>query len=345
VELSLVMRLRIALAFGVGVLLIGVLAWPLVEPATPFEAVSFQGGSVTTGAAMGTLALAFLAGLAAYFVTWPYGREIGVLAAPAGLAVWALRTGSLADIIRHNPTFEQREALFSALRWEPALWLAIVVAGFAGVAIGQALAPRRIARGPDGAESRDESSRQGFCVAFFRAILGPIVEEKVPAGREKAESGKTVEAQEEPLSASQKWLNAAIALMGSVLIAQFCIGILARDVRMHDRQLGYVVGQPAAAQIAFAVLVSFGLAAFLVRKFLKAGYILPTVASSLVTLFGITIYLREDVLTYMTSGLPGVFFPSAIVSILPIQMVAFGTLGSITGYWLAIRCDYWRKHQ
>ena len=185
-ELSLVMRLRIALAFGVGVLLIGVLAWPLVEPATPFEAVSFHGGSITLGAAIGTLALAFLAGLAAYFVTWPYGREIGVLAAPAGLAVWALRTGSLADIIRHNPTLEQREALFSALRWEPAFWLAIVVAGFAGVAIGQAFAPRRIARGPDGAESRDESSRQGFCVAFFRLFSDPSWRRKsLPGGKKR----------------------------------------------------------------------------------------------------------------------------------------------------------------
>jgi len=26
-------------------------------------------------------------------------------------------------------------------------------------------------------------------------------------------------------------------------------------------------------------------------------------------------------------------------------MVAFGTIGSIAGYWMAIRYDYWRKHE
>jgi hypothetical protein len=41
---------------------------------------------------------------------------------------------------------------------------------------------------------------------------------------------------------------------------------------------------------------------------------------------------------------PLVFFSSTVISILPVQMVAFGVLGSITGYWLAVRYYYWRKH-
>jgi hypothetical protein len=28
-----------------------------------------------------------------------------------------------------------------------------------------------------------------------------------------------------------------------------------------------------------------------------------------------------------------------------VQMVAFGALGSVAGYWMAIRFDYWRKHE
>jgi hypothetical protein len=39
------------------------------------------------------------------------------------------------------------------------------------------------------------------------------------------------------------------------------------------------------------------------------------------------------------------FFSNAAISILPVQMVAFGTLGSITGYWLAVRYKYRREHK
>jgi hypothetical protein len=42
---------------------------------------------------------------------------------------------------------------------------------------------------------------------------------------------------------------------------------------------------------------------------------------------------------------PAAFFPNSVISILPIQMVAFGTLGSVAGYWMAIRYEYWRKHE
>ncbi|GAI88636.1 unnamed protein product, partial [marine sediment metagenome] len=28
-----------------------------------------------------------------------------------------------------------------------------------------------------------------------------------------------------------------------------------------------------------------------------------------------------------------------------VQMVALGTLGSIAGYWMGIRYDFWRKHE
>jgi hypothetical protein len=41
---------------------------------------------------------------------------------------------------------------------------------------------------------------------------------------------------------------------------------------------------------------------------------------------------------------PPAFFYSPVISILPVQMVAFGALGSIAGYWLAVRYDYWRKY-
>jgi len=295
-ELSWLMRLRIAAAVATGVILIGFLAWPLAAPPEPFGAVLAR--DISFSSKITLVGLAFLAGLLAYFLSWPYGREIGVLAVPSGLAVWAVRCGNMAGLMRSNPTLAQRQGLFAALKWEPLFWLAIVAAGFAGV-----LVARKI-------RSKPHSDEAG-----------------------KKEAG----------SKSNMFLNVAVAVVGSGLIAQFCISVFARDVRMFDSKLGSVVAQPAVGQIVFALLVSFGLAGFVVKKFLDASYIWPSIASALVTGFAITTYVKEGVLQHLTQEWPVVFFPNAVISILPVQIVAFGTLGSICGYWLAVRYNYWRK--
>ncbi len=307
-ELSLQMKLRIAAAAAAGVGLIGFLAWPLAEPPEPFGAVSVLAlhqsgaglvGGMSFGGAITLAILAFLAGLLAYFLSWPYGREIGVLAVPAGLAVWAVRCGDMAGLTQLNPTLAQRQGLFAAIKWEPVFWLAIVAAGFAGVLLG-----RKISASPN------------------------------PNNPEKKADSK-----------SNIYLKAAIAVVGSGLIAQFCIGIFAQDIRVFDNKLGSLVAQPAVGQIVFAVLVSFGIAAFIVKKFLNASYIWPIIASAFVTVYVVTTYARQDVLQYLVKSWPTVFFPNAVISILPVQIVAFGTLGSIAGYWLAVRYNYWREHE
>lgn len=291
------MRLRIAAAVATGAVLIGFLAWPLAASPEPFAAVLARNISFT--GKINLAGLAFLAGFIAYFLSWPYGREIGILAAPSGLAVWAVRSGNMTDLVRLYPALPQRQALFAALKWEPVFWLAIVAAGFAGVLLGQKIHP-------------------------------------------KAKQNKS---REKPNSQTHIYLNAAIALVGSGLIAQFCIRIFAQDVSIFDNKLGSVIAQPAVGQIVFAVLASFGIAAFVVKKLLNASYIWPIITSAFVTAFAISIYIKQDVLQHLVQQWPAVFFSNAITSILPVQMVAFGTLGSIAGYWLAVRYDYWRKHE
>jgi len=301
-ELSWLMKLRIAAAAGTGAVLIGILAWPM---ATQSELVCVvRAGTIGPIGAVELVFLAFLAGLIAYFVSWPYGREIGVLAAPSGLAIWAVRSGSMATLIQQHPTVAQRQALLVSLRWEPFFWLVVVAAGFAGVLLGQKIQP----------------------------------------------SLRLKETQRKSNSNSGKYINAIIALVSSGFIAHFCIRIFAQDVRMFDNILGSVVAQPAIGQIVFAVLVSFGLAAFVAKKFLNASHIWPTIASFLVTAFAISAYVKHEnqgqlLLEYLVQRWPASFFPNSVVSILPVQMVAFGTLGSIAGYWMAVRYSYWRKHE
>jgi hypothetical protein len=289
-ELSWLMKLRIAAAAAPGVVLIGILAWSMADP-------SEGAGAISHGGAAALVFLAFPAGLIGYFVSWPYGREIGILAVPSGLAVWAVRSGSMATLMQLNPTVAQRQALVASLRWEPIFWLVVVASGFAGVLLGQKIRP----------------------------------------------SLKLKEAQEKPDSGSGKYVNAVIGLAGSGLIAQFCIRVFAQDIALSDDSLGSVVAQPAVGQIVFAVLLSFGVAAFAVKRFLNVSYIWPIIASALVTAVALSAYAKH--MEYLVESWPAAFFSNAVVSVLPVQMVAFGTLGSIAGYWMAIRYQYWRKHE
>lgn len=308
-ELSWLTKLRITAVLATGIVLIGILAWPLVEASEPFGAVSIVAGSITLGKAVALVGLAFVAGFIGYFLSWPYGREIGVLAVPAGVSVLAIRSGSMANLMQLNPTLIQRQALFSGLKWEPFYWLFIVAVGFFGVLLGYKVRP---------SSSALSSLPKGSSLDKSR--------------------GKTD-------SKLNTYLSVVIALIGSLLIAQFCMRILAQDIRIFDNKLGSVMAQPAIGQIAFAVSVSFGIAAFIFKKFLNASYIWPIVASAFITGFIYIISLGEDILEHLVQNCPAVFFPNSVVSILPVQIVAFGTLGSIAGYWLAVRYSYWRQYE
>ena len=289
-ELSWPMKLRIAAAATIGVLLIGILAWPFAEPFSAVKAMGSRGAVVL-------VVLAFAAGFIGYFVSWPFGREIGILAVPSGLAIWAIRSGSMAGLIQQNPTAAQRQALVASLKWEPFFWLIIVAAGFTGVLLGRKIC-----------------------------------------------SSKNLEqTQEKSKSGPGKYLNAILALICSGFVAQFCIRIVAQDVRVLDKTLGSVIAQPAVGQVVFAVLVSFGCAAFVAKKFFNVSYICPSIASAFVTAFMATVYAKE--VPYLVQNWPASFFSNSVISVLPVQMVAFGTLGSVAGYWMAIRYEYWRKHE
>jgi hypothetical protein len=105
------------------------------------------------------------------------------------------------------------------------------------------------------------------------------------------------------------------------------------------------MAQPSVGQILFAVLISFKIAAFVVKKFLDVGYIWPIMATALVTAFITSVHAKQELLQYLAQRWPATFFSNSVISILPIQMVAFGTLGAVAGYWMAIRYRYWRKHE
>jgi hypothetical protein len=296
VELSFFMKLRIAAAMCVGALLIGILCWPNVAPAEPFGIVKAANLDATGVGRL--IILALFSGFIAYFLAWPYGKEMAVLAAPTGLAVWSIRSGDLAGLMQPNSTVEARQAIFASLRWESFLWLAIVLAGFAGVYLASKIRERN------------------WFVVDFKKLKQTLAN-----------------------------VNVLTAVLASALIVAVIILQLARDVNVYDVQLGSLAGQPAVSQIAFAILIAFGAAGFVVKKFLGLGYFWPILASAIITVFISMLYANHKTVELLTANQPAVFFTNSLVCILPIQMVSYGTLGAIWGYWLAVRYNYWRTHE
>lgn len=342
------MKLRIAAAVAVGVILIGILSWPLAEPPGHSGIVSLS--SITLGRVITLVAMAILAGFFAYFFSWPYGLPIAILAVPAGLAIWAVRSANIASLMQLNPTsLQYRQEIYASLKWEPIFWLLIVAAGFIGVLIAHITYYKNAKRPQISQLPQDQNQTQSNprlwwlfqdapLTVFLKISLGLTADEIL----EKPESEKPEQKLNSRLNI---YLNAVLALIGSALIAQVCMIVFAQGIKLFDSKLNTVVAQPSVGQIVFAVPLAFGIAAFVVKKFLDAGYIWPIIASAFITAFTINIYGTQEILQRLVQNHPANFFSSPIMAILPIQMVAFGTIGSIVGYWLAVRFNYWRYQE
>ena len=95
----------------------------------------------------------------------------------------------------------------------------------------------------------------------------------------------------------------------------------------------------------FAVLVSFGLAGFVMKKFLNSSYIWPAVATAVLSFTSMSIAGNIGLVERLAENWPASFHAKAVYSVLPVQLVAFGTLGSVIGFWMAVRYNYWRKYK
>jgi hypothetical protein len=309
-ELSWINKLRIAAVGALGVIVLGLWAWPLAAPADPLSPV--RAWSVSPLGTIALLVLAFGLGFVSYFLAWPHGREMGILAVPFGLTVWACRGGPMRVLTQACKQPSEREALAFSLWFEPFYWLLPVAAGFAGVLLAQHLrrALNATAGVGDAPERRDEG--ENLRTSGARAVLPSYL------------------------------LSGLLALVAAVLLGQFFVGAFAQDVATSRN---VTPTQPAVGQIIFAVMAAFAVAAFVVKKFGNLSYIWPIVGSAFLTVFAQALYWNSETVRQFAETQPATFFPHSALTILPIQFVALGTLGSILGYWIAVRYDWWREHE
>lgn len=297
-ELTFLMKLRIAAVFVVGILIIGFGAFGLVKPDTPMDAISIFSVDISAVDMILCAATAFAAGAVAYLAAYPYGKQIGPLAAAAGIAAWTFRSGTMASLMQVNNTVELKQKIYTQAQFETVLWLAVLAAGFAGTYVASKLFKLKEAKDPD--------------------ILNP------KPGKNNA-------------------INIAIAMVLTVFITQVGIAIFAQEVRLFDSELTSVIGQPGNGQIAFAVILSFAIAAFVAKSYLSVNYIFVTISSLLVVVWTVQAYANFQTLEHMTGFWPANIFPNSASAILPVQMVPFAAIGSIAGYWFAIQWAFSRQ--
>lgn len=298
-ELSWLMRIRILASLAIGVMLLGFLPWGLVKPGADgvFAVLS---GSISVSDLLICAGLSFVAGFLSSVICTPYGAQIGIIAAPAGLAVWGLRSAPLSKFFQIAPGVPERMRVYSSLRFEGFLWLAVVICGFLGAVSADKIFRRKTVELPD-------KTKPVFQLPWFARI--------------------------------------AIALIGTVFVANFLINVLAAGVSYSDLRLSRVTAQPANLQMVFAVFIAFGACGFFAKIFAGSGSFWPAVASVPLIYYSTISYSKNSILAYLGSSWPAVFFARTVTSVLPVQMVAFGCLGAVWGYWLGVRYQLWRAHQ
>jgi len=298
-DLSWLSKIRLALALAIGVMLVGLLPWERIQP-TYNGVFAFFTGSISLSDLMLCGLLALAAGFVASAVCTPLGMQMGILAVPAGMTFWSLKSSAISTLFQAVPAASSRLAVYYALRYEGFIWLTFALLGVIGAYAADKLFRRNTLDLPDRFE------------AMVR--LQPIA-------------------------------RITVTVIGTVIAATYLLNILASDISYHDQKAGFVVGQPANLQIAFGVIIAFMACGFCGKLFLGAGYIWPAIGTALVSTFSIITYAKLSTLEYMAGSWSAVFFTKTVLAILPVQMVAFGFIGSVWGYWLAVRYRYWREFE
>lgn len=170
--------------------------------------------------------------------------------------------------------------------------------------------------------------------------MGVLVAEKIKPGKIPSSALEFTEDKQKNMG-----LRYAMGIVASVVVTMFCIGIFAQDVKRFDADLGSVIGQPSSGQVAFAVIVSFALAAFICKIFLNTPPIIPAASSVVLMVVAVKGHATQANITYITENWAVSYFPDALCAILPIQAVAFAVIGSVLGFWLGVRYQFWQKYE
>jgi hypothetical protein len=126
-----------------------------------------------------------------------------------------------------------------------------------------------------------------------------------------------------------------VPILATCAIAWAVVSLLLQSPKLPTTDSGTLYSQPRQAQAAFALMAGFGVAGYAVKRFINIRYEIPA-ASTVVFSLAAAIYAGRDSMHTISINMPPTFFMSPICALLPVQTIAFGTLGILIGYSIAV---------
>ncbi|MGE4286735.1 MAG: hypothetical protein AB7F23_09055 [Phycisphaerae bacterium] len=139
-----------------------------------------------------------------------------------------------------------------------------------------------------------------------------------------------------------KWFDYAFivpvgiaALIGFIGASLLVVGIQLPFAMFGFKQEGFLSLQPSQQQIAFGLILAFGIGGYLVRRKCKACIEQIYLAVAVLAFCCYVFLAGKGKIEALSANFSPEYFASPLAAILPIQFVVFGSLGAWAGWFMA----------
>ena len=105
-------KIRILIVLGVSGVLFGVWGWSLVRPSDAGDGLTVVLNEKPFRVIITALFIGLIGALVGTLIGKPYGRQLGMLAIPAGLSVWSIQSGNMERLLMNYPEAAARTGMF-----------------------------------------------------------------------------------------------------------------------------------------------------------------------------------------------------------------------------------------
>lgn len=305
-QLTIIMKLRIAAVVAVGLLLFGKIGWQSVEPTNADGVATVAMGGQSTGLIVKLVLLWLVTvGLAA-ILAWPYAAELTPVAVAAGLGGWAVFTVGMDRLLLQYSETAVRAKMFQNLTIDVAIWSGMVIAA---ALLGQSLFGKK----------------------------------RQPAEPTKTNGDKKKFA---GLLADPKLNTVAALLIGSAAaVILLKILVQSGRAYLGEYPYVPVAKVPQLGQVVWGVFVAFLLAAMAAHQlFRQVGLGWLLIIPPIVAISAYLTAAAPENIDELQNAAATFIQPSLIyAAVLPVQYAGFGSLGVITGFWLSVRAHRLRQ--
>ncbi|MBN2375650.1 MAG: hypothetical protein JXD22_04575 [Sedimentisphaerales bacterium] len=318
--ITAMVKIKMALVLAVGGVVFGTVGWALVRPEQPGGAFTVVMGGKAAGVLLSMAALGVVVCLAGSVIGTVHGRYIGQMAIPAGLTVWAIRTGSMDSLLLSHSSVASRASMFHGLMFEVLIWLGVVLLG---CWLSERVFGLLLQGGGDGVGDNK------------------IVE--VSGEVSIAKKGKDSDGGWLDGGLNSKWLSRVLAVLISCIIGFVLMKLLARSGVPHFNAAETIrVGNvPATKQIVFAVGAAFFLGTLAAHQLFRVKLWYYLLAPAIVAWVG---YAWAGYLVSLSplEGISPHFVHASVVfaTVLPVQFLGIGSLATIVGFWYSTQMHH-----